>query len=227
MKASLFSTLKRFKFASIKVIALLSVLTMLPLLVQAQEDRPKVLLMIAEQQIGQEALIYWWNVYGQVANNVAGSATTIAGQSKVLAQQTHLSVADTLLKEELMNYNIDVVDASAAAKSISVSPAYKVADISKAAALQMGKDVNADIVIKGKVLAKTTGSVSGSNVITYNANISATALRISDGRVIAAGRASGVARHISPEVGGARAIESATLKLAEKLGKKIDEKWPN
>lgn len=222
MKASLFSTLTRFKSVSIKAIVMAYALALLPLFAQAQ-DRPKVLLMIAEQQIGQEALLFWWDVYAQTSN--AMGAISSKGNAKVLAQQTDLSIADTLLKEELMNYDIEVIDASSAAQNITVSPAYKVADISKSAALQMAKDVNADIVIKGKVLAKTTGSVSGSNVITYNANISATALRVSDGRVMASGRASGVARHISPETGGVRAIENATLKLAEKLGKKIEEKW--
>lgn len=226
MKALLFFQLKQLHAIFIKPFLIgLLLIGLLPLQSQAQE-RPKVLLMIAEQQIGQEALIYWWNVYGQVAQNPINSAVTIAGQSKVIAQQTNLSVADTILKQELMNYDFELVDASAAEKNITVSPAYKVADISKSGALQMGKDVNADIVIKGKVLAKSSGSVSGSNVITYNANISATALRVSDGRVMASGRASGVARHISADIGGARAIENATLKLAEKLGKKIEDKWP-
>lgn len=224
MKASLFATLKRFKSASIRAITLFCTLTalLLPLQGQAQE-RPKVLLMLAEQQIGQEALLFWWDVYAQASENIGTVASK--GNVAALAQQTNLSVADTIMKEELMNYDFELVDASAMSKNITVSPAYQVADITKAGALQMAKDVNADIVIKGKVLAKTTGSVSGSNVITYTANISATALRVSDGRVMAAGRASGVARHISSDVGGARAIESATLKLAEKLGKKIEEKW--
>lgn len=200
----------------------LLILSFLPLQSHAQE-RPKVLLMLAEQQIGQEALLFWWDVYAQASENIG--TVTSKGNVAVLAQQTDLSIADTTMKEELMNYDFELVDASAVSKNITVSPAYKVADITKAAALQMGKDVNADIVIKGKVLAKTTGSVSGSNVITYTANISATAIRVSDGRVMAAGRASGVARHISEDIGGSKAIENATLKLSEKLGKKIEDNW--
>ena len=175
------------------------------------QERPSVLFMIAEQNIGDEGVIYWWNWF--------------SGSADIVAQQIDLSVAETTLKEQFLNADFDVVDIASVSDKITVSSAYKVADITKSSVLQIAKDVGADIVVRGKVLAKKGPKSSASNVDTYMADITASAFRVSDGVVMGSGSGHGVARHISEVTGGTKAIENAAKQLSEKLVTQIEHKW--
>jgi len=124
-------------------------------------ERPSVMFMIAEQNIGQEIVVYWWGWF--------------SSKLDIKAQRFDLSVGETILKEEFLNEGFDVIDISNVSDKITVSEAYKVSDLTRAAAIEIGKDVGADIVIKGKVLAKRGPANTNSNVGTYMADITATA----------------------------------------------------
>jgi hypothetical protein len=175
------------------------------------EEKPSVLFMIAEQNIGQEGVIYWWSWFSSSVD--------------IVAQQIDLSVAETIFAEDFLNADFDVIDVASVSDKITVSSAYKVADITKSSAIQLAKDVGADIVVKGKVLAKVGPKSSASNVNTYLADITASAFRVSDGLVMGSGRGHGVARHISEVTGGTNAIENAARELSEKLVTQIQNKW--
>ncbi|KPJ96511.1 MAG: hypothetical protein AMJ53_00550 [Gammaproteobacteria bacterium SG8_11] len=174
-------------------------------------DKPSVLFMIAEQNIGQEGVIYWWSWFSSSAD--------------IVAQQIDLSVAETILSEEFLNADFNIIDIASVSDKITVNSAYKVADITQTVAIQLAKDVGADIVVKGKVLAKEGPKNSSSNVHTYMADITASAFRVSDGLVMGSGKGHGVARHVSEVTGGTNAIENATRQLAEKLVSQIQSKW--
>ena len=176
--------------------------------IASPEERPSVMFMIAEQNVGQEILIYWWGFFSR--------------EIDFLAQQYDLSVAETILKEEFINEGFDVIDISNVSDKITVSKAYKIADLTKDAAIELGKNVGADVIVKGKAIAKAGPARAGSNVGTYLADITATAFQVSDGLVLGSGRGHGVARHISEITGGTQAIERATQKLAEKLMNQIN-----
>jgi hypothetical protein len=188
----------------------LSVFAILPPSKAFAQERPSVLFMIAEQNIGQEAVVYWWSWFSSSAD--------------IVARQIDLSVAETILKEEFLNADFNVIDIASVSDKISVSSAYKVADITKSSIIQLSKEVGADVVVTGKVLAKL-GPKSSSNVNTYIADITATAFRVSDGLVMGSGSEHGVARHISEVTGGTKAIENATKQLSEKLISQIERKW--
>ena len=174
-------------------------------------DQPSVLFMIAEQNIGQEGVIYWWSWFSSSVD--------------IVAKQIDLSVAETILSEEFLNADFNVIDVASVSDKITVSSAYKIADITKTTAIQLAKDVGADIVVKGKVLAKMGPKSSASNVNTYIADITASAFRVRDGLVMGSGRGHGVARHISEVTGGTNAIENAARELSEKLVTQIQSKW--
>lgn len=176
--------------------------------IASSEERPSVMFMIAEQNIGQEVLIYWWGFFSR--------------EIDIIAQQYDLSVAETILKEEFINEGFDVIDISNVSDKIKVSNAYKIVDITKDAAIEIGKNVGADVVVKGKAIAKEGPARAGSNVGTYLADITATAFQVSDGLVLGSGRGHGVSRHISEITGGTQAIERGAQKLAAKLMKQIE-----
>ena len=178
--------------------------------IASSEERPSVMFMIAEQQIGQEIFIYWWGLFSR--------------EIDFKAQNFDMAVGETILKEEFLNEGFDVVDISNVSEKITVSEAYDIVDLTKKATLEIGKDVGADVVIKGKVIARRGPTNTGSNVGTYMADITATAFQVKDGLVLGSGRASGVSRHISEITGGSQAIEKASQKLARKMIEQINRR---
>lgn len=178
--------------------------------IASSEERPSVMFMIAEQNIGQEILVYWWGHF--------------SSKLDIKAQHFDLSIGETILKEEFLNEGFDVIDISNVSDKITISEAYKISDLTREIAIEIGKDVGADVVIKGKVIARRGPTNTGSNVGTYMADITATAFQVKDGLVLGSGRANGVSRHISEITGGSRAIEKASQKLARKMIEQINKK---
>ncbi len=64
--------------------------------IASSEERPSVMFMIAEQQIGQEILIYWWGWFSREVD--------------FKAQRFDMAVGETILKEEFLNEGFDVID---------------------------------------------------------------------------------------------------------------------
>jgi len=211
-------------------IPFLFILLFLPPRIGYSEDRPRVMFMIAEQNIGDKIFTYWWSRYsrhGAVVTpftSVIASETGVERQTDIQHQRFDLSVGETILKEEFLNTGFDVIDIASVSDKIKVSEAYKVLDITKDATLELGKDVNADIVVIGKIIAKRGPTATGGNVGTYMADITVTAFQVKDGLVLASGRANDVARHISDITGGNQAIERASQKLAKKMIEQMNTK---
>ena len=214
---------------SISIPFLLILLFLIPRIAPA-EDRPRVMFMIAEQNIGDKIFTYWWSRYSRHVAIVTPHTAIVAGetgierQTDIQHQRFDFSVGETILKEEFLNTGFDVIDIASVSDKIKVSEAYGVLDIAKQATLELGKDVSADIVITGKIIARRGPTDTGSNVGTYMADITATAFRVKDGLVLASGRESGVARHISEITGGSQAIERASQKLAKKMIEQMNTK---
>ena len=218
------------KGVTTKVSIFLFILFALSPRVAFSEDRPKVMFMIAEQNIGDKVFTYWWSRYSSnVAvvtpfTGIVASETGVVRQTDIQHQRFDLSVGEAILKEEFLNTGFDVIDVASVSDKIKVSEAYKVMDLAKDTTLEIGKDVGADIIVTGKIIAKRGPINTGSNVGTYMADITATAFRVKDGLVLASGRANDVARHVSEITGGSQAIERASQKLAKKMVEQMNAK---
>ncbi|MBI4377674.1 MAG: flagellar assembly protein T N-terminal domain-containing protein [Nitrospinae bacterium] len=171
-------------------------------------QKPRVLFMIAEQNVGQEFYIFWWY-----------------GKSEFKGQQVDLSVSETALKEEFLSKGFNVVDSSVATGRIEISNAYRIADLADAGAISIGRQLGAEVIVKGKALAKEGPRTAGSKVGSYIADITATAFRVDNGSVIGSGRGHGVSRNISGVTGGTEAIEKAAREMAGKMVDQIVAKW--
>ena len=211
-------------------ISFLFILLLLAPRIVFSEDRPRVMFMIAEQNIGDKIFTYWWSRYSRhVAvitpfTGVIAHETGIERQTDIQHQRFDFSVGETILKEEFLNTGFDVIDIASVSDKIKVSEAYGALDIEKQATLELGKDVGADIIVTGKIIARRGPTDTGSNVGTYMADITATAFQVKDGLVLASGRENGVARHISEITGGSQAIERASQKLAKKMIEQMNAK---
>jgi hypothetical protein len=181
-------------------------------LLMARVGKPRVLFMIAEQNIGQEIYVFWWSWWGKGGQSFTG-------------QTVDMAVSETILKEEFLNKGFNVVDISVVTGKFEISNAYRMADLTDSGAREIGKKMGAEVIVKGKVLAKPGPRSAGSEVGSYLADITVSAIRVDNGQVLASARDSAPARHVSQHVGGNQAIENAAKKVADKLIEQITAKW--
>lgn len=179
----------------------------------ARVGKPRTLFMIAEQNVGQEILIYWWGSWG------SRGGAAFAGQS------VEMAVSETVLKEEFLNRGFNVIDISAVTGKFEISNAYRIADLTDTGAREIGRKMGAEIIIKGKALAKEGPRTAGSSVGSYLADITLSAVRVDNGQVLASVRGNAAARHVAQHVGGNQAIENAARQVADKLVEQITAKW--
>jgi len=169
-------------------------------LLQARAGKPRTLFMILEQH-GSQPPVYWWG----------GSAASEAA-------------SEGALRGEFLGKQFNVIDAALALPRLegfagrSQSP-------SDGAAREMGRLSGAEIVVKGKAAAREGTRNVGSPVGSYLAEVSASAIRVDTGEVLASGRGQGVARHVTPEIGENNALEAAGRDLSRKLIDQIVAKW--
>ncbi len=178
----------------------------------ARAGKPRTLFMVAEQNVGQEILLYWWGYWGK-----GGAA--FAGQS------VEMAVSETVLKEEFLNRGFNVIDISAVTGKFEISNAYRIADLTDTGAREIGRKMGAEIIVKGKALAKEGPRTADSAVGSYLADITLSAVRVDNGQVLASVRGNAVARHVAQHVGGNQAIENAARQVADKLVEQITAKW--
>lgn len=171
-------------------------------------QKPRVLFMIAEQNIGQEFYMFWWH-----------------GKSEFKGQHYDMAASETALKEEFLNKGFNVVDSSVATGKIEVSNAYKIADLTDAGAISVGRQLGAEVIVKGKALAKEGPRNTGSKVGSFIADITASALRVDNGAVLGSARGHGVSRNISEVTGGTEALEKAAREASGKIIDQIIAKW--
>ncbi len=171
-------------------------------LLYARVEKPRVLFMIAEQGIVNDGIRYWWS-----------------------GANADLSATELSLKEIFIKKGFNVVDISATTGDIGVTGALKSADIADEGARIVARKLNAEIVVKGKALATEGPRTQGSTVAPFMADVTADAIRVDTGEVLASAKGHGVARHISAATGNADALSKASAELAERLIPQILAKW--
>lgn len=193
----------------LKVLILIGAVLLTPVHASAEGGKPRVLFMIAEQNIGHEYYSFWW-----------------WGNTEFHGQTMDMSAAETQLKESFLGSGFEVVDISATTGTFEISNAYRIADLTDKGAREIARKVNAEIVVKGKALAKEGPRTPGSTVGSYLADVTATAIRVDNGQVLGAGKGHGVSRHVSDVTGGTEALSKAAIELADRLIEQISAKWP-
>jgi len=154
--------------------------------------KPKVMLLIAEQNIEgpQHA---WW------------------------ASEVDLSATEAEVASRLIGAGYTVIEPSAAGKALSQKPAFRVIGISENDTRQLADRSQADYVVSGKALASAGGTVAQSSMRSCYANISARLIRVKDGAVLAYLNASGSSAHTDTITGGREALQKAGTDLALKI----------
>jgi hypothetical protein len=164
-----------------------------------QMHKPRTIIMIAEQNIGQEWYAWWWGYQGA---------------------QTDIGVVENTFMDIFTQKGFEFIDHATAAKEFRVTSAYKVQDLSATQAKTLGSEVDAEVVITGKALAKLYGDIGG-GMKSVQADLSAKAVRTDTGQVIAAVTTHAAAVHITPETAGIEALRKAASLAADQMVEKI------
>ncbi len=169
------------------------------------QDKPRVMVMIAEQNIGSKGFSYWWGSSGYVADMQMMQSTLIqAWQPK----------------------GFKFVDPALLAGKLRMKGAMKKPNMGDKHAVLIGRDADADIVIVGRVLVSDAGPVmQGLKMHSFQAVGTLRVLSIDTGEILAVGDDTAAATHIDPNVGGRNAIKALAKKLAGKLQSRIIAKW--
>jgi len=179
-------------------------------LLMSQKSMPRVMIMVAEQNIGQEYYSYWWH-HG--------------ARHDVRAASADLTVVENVLLRELGEKGFNLVDHAAMSGRLQVPAAYKVESLSNTAVREIGNLYDAEVVIYGKAAAKLRGAIMNSAMKSAMANLSLRAVRTDNGQVIASDTANAAGAHPDEVTAGTKALSQATEQVAATLLDQIMNRW--
>lgn len=168
------------------------------------KDMPRVLLMIAEQNVGDSSANFWWGDKNFAAN---------------------LDAAENGFIDAWLPKGIRFVDRQTLLGKIEVGPALSSAEPTNDAIKSFASRTGAEIVVKGKAVASDQGPIMGTQMHSIRADISLVALNLDNAEVMATSVTSKVANHINPISGGTRALKAVAQQAADELLGKILAQW--
>jgi len=161
--------------------------------------KPRTMVMIAEQNIGHGIYAWWMGAHGEEAD---------------------LGAVENAFMDKFTEKGFEFIDHQVAAKEIKVSKPYRVQNLSIDQAKTLASQADAEVVIIGKAIAKLYGEVGG-GMKSVQADLTARAVRIDTGQVIATASTHAAAVHISEITAGTDALRKAANEAAEEMTGKI------
>jgi hypothetical protein len=174
------------------------------LAVLKSKNMPRVLIMVAEQNVGQAGANAWWKDH-------VGS--------------TNLDAVENSFIDSWSPKGLKFVDRQALVGKLSVGPALSSAEPSDAAVKEFGLKAGAEVVVIGKAVATDVGPIMGTQMHSIRANISLRALNLDNGEILATSTQSQAVGHIDPTTGGTQALQKVAQKAADDLLQKILAQW--
>lgn len=168
------------------------------------KNMPRVLLMIAEQNVGDSSASFWWGDKNFSAN---------------------LDAAENGFIDAWIPKGIRFVDRQALLGKIEVGPALSSAEPTDDAIKSFAGSAGAEVVIKGKAVASDQGPIMGTQMHSIRADISLVALNLDNAQIMGTAVTSKVANHINPITGGTRALKAVAQQAADELLGKILAQW--
>lgn len=168
------------------------------------KNMPRMLIMVAEQNVGQGNAQFWW-----------GDKTF----------STNLDAVENAFMDSWLKKGVKFVDRQALMGKIKVGPAMSSAEPSPDAIKEFAGNSGAEVVIVGKAVATHVGAIMGTQMQSVRANISLRALNLDSGEILATVTRSEAVGHIDPMSGGTLALKKAAEKSADELLEKIMARW--
>lgn len=167
--------------------------------------KPRVIVLIAEQNVGASSLTYWWGQKGF---------------------SSEMDLMMTSLIGEWQPKGFKFVDPGLLKGKLKVTKAMQKPDIGDDDVLSLSKGTDADIAIVGKVVVTDAGPVmEGVKMRSFHAVGNLRVLNVDTGEVIAVADEGATAAHIDGNQGGRLAIKALAKTLSPSLEKNILGKW--
>ena len=169
------------------------------------KTRPRVIVMIAEQNVGRAGFSYWWGAEGFVSD---------------------MDILQNALIEAWRPRGFKFVDPALLTDKLTKKGALRSPALSNQTALSIGRQTDADIAIIGKVLVTDGGPLmKGVDMRTFNAVGSVRVLNLDTAEVIAVADQTASAAHVDANVGGRAAIKNLAQVFCTDLERKIVQRW--
>ncbi len=169
-----------------------------------RKNMPKVMIMIAEQNIGMNGPAYWWGKSGPVSMQMS----VVENSMMEVMRDKGFSFVDTEVLSGTKKIGMPV-------SRLSDKQAMRVADLS-----------DAQILVVGQAVAKDLGKVDPAvRFLAAQAEINARVINTDNGKIIAVASAIGKGHHLDAKFAGNQALKRAGKKLANTLIAKIAKVW--
>ena len=166
---------------------------------------PRILLMVAEKDIGQKQYIYWWSY-----------------ENSALP----LTLMESILKGKLQERGIYVVDHIALLKELVQYKRYsREINLSEEAMKEYGKQFDADIVINGNVEMDMIKAEGDNGMKSVQANIAAKAIQVENGRVFMVTSFYAPASNTDEATAKREALKKALGMLSDQVTDLINRQW--
>ena len=167
--------------------------------------KPRVIVLIAEQNVGSKSPDYWWGNAGFASD---------------------MNLMQTSLIEEWQPKGYKFIDPGLLSGKLKVQGAMRNPALSDEAAVTLSRSADADIALVGKVLVTDAGPVmEGVKMRSFHAVATLRVLNVDTGEIVAVADETAVAPHIDANVGGRAAIKALGKKLSSGLEQKIMARW--
>jgi len=167
-------------------------------LIQGKKAMPKILFLVTEQNVDDVLPQHWW---GEKLTLVP--TTTERTMATVMKDRGVIIVNHGRLKEAI-NYAIELSDEEA---------------------IQLGRLMEADVVVAGRAEAVLTSNTMGADVRSFSASIYARALRTDTGEKIGVVSRSAVTANIDETAGGLEALKNAADMAGTDLAIQVTAAW--
>lgn len=170
-----------------------------------RKGMPKMIIMVAEQNVGSNRPVYWWGRGGAVVS-------------------TDMRVVENTMMSKMREKGFTFVDPETLSgkKKVTVPVAF----LSDKQARRVAHTTDAQIIIVGKATARDIGKTwEGTRLRSANAEIGVRAINTDNGEIIAVATEQATVPHVSPTRAGTQALTKAAEKLSDKLVDLIAKKW--
>ncbi len=180
-------------------------------LLMARKNMPRVMIVVAEQNVGSERYTSWWSPMGAGTDVHAGLAD--------------LGITENSLMKFLTEKGFHLVDHGMKTGQVKIAGAYQIDNLSNNTIRDIGRLYEAEIVIYGKALAKLGGAVLETSMKSAQADLALRVVNTDTGQVIASVSDHGAAIHPNEVTAGTEALRKTTATAAEDLVRQIMNRW--
>jgi hypothetical protein len=170
-------------------------------LIIKKAGKPRLMLLIAEQNVISDKPSFWWGPGGGL----------------------DMGIVENTLMSELMPKGFIFVDRQVVLAGMKEVPAGP--NLSNDLALKLAKMGEAEVVVIGQAVAKAGIPLMGTTIRSCQATISVRVLNADSGEPIASVSTNDRTAHVDPVTGGSEALKKASIEMARKLMPEILAKW--